>query len=359
MKMKVVIRAGGFGTRLWPYSRTTRPKQFHRMVGERTMLQEAVDRIQPLAGVRDLHVSTGSELVALVREQLPELPGAGLIVEPALRNTGPAVGLECVLLESRYPGCTVASLGSDHHIGKPEEFCRLLRVAGEAAEEDPEALFTLGVKPTRVETGYGYIQKGSVARRINGEPVYSVARFREKPDEQTAKRYVESGDYLWNSNMFVWKARTVLALFEQFEPELHRILMRIQAAVGTGSERAVIEREYPRMAEVAIDNAIIERAPEVATLEADIEWSDIGSWGALTDILPVDSHGNLVSGEVLNLNSRDNTVYGVEGKLIALADVEGLVVVDTPDALLICRRDRAQRVRDVVAALRDGRAGYL
>ena len=357
--MKFVIRAGGFGTRLWPFSRTTRPKQFHRMVGERTMLQEAVRRIRPLVGVRDLLVSTGSELVALVREQLPELPPTGLVVEPALRNTGPAVGLECVLLESRYPGCTVASLGSDHHIGKPEEFCRLLRAAGEAAEEDPDTLFTLGVKPTRVETGYGYIQKGGVARRVNGVPVYGVARFREKPDETTARAYVESGDYLWNSNMFVWKARTVLALFEQFEPDLHRILMRIQAAVGTGAERTAIEREYPRMKEVAIDNAIIERAPSVATLEADIDWSDIGSWGALQDILPVDAEGNLISGDVLNLDSRDVTAYGVEGKLIALVDVEGLVVVDTPDALLICRRDRAQRVRDVVAALRDGRAEYL
>lgn len=357
--MKFVIRAGGFGTRLWPYSRTSRPKQFHRMVGERTMLQEAVHRIRPLVDVRNLHVSTGSDLVALVREQLPELPGTGLIVEPALRNTGPAVGLECVILESRYPGCTVASLGSDHHIGRPGEFCRLLRVAEEAVEEDPDVLFTLGVKPTRVETGYGYIQKGGVARRVNGEPVYSVARFREKPDEPTARRYVESGDFLWNSNMFVWKARTVLALFEQFEPELHRILMRIQAAVGTGSEQEVIAREYPRMTEVAIDNVVIERAPRVATLEADIDWSDIGSWGALTDILPVDTEGNLVSGDVLNLNSRDITAYGVEGKLIALVDVEGLVVVDTPDALLICRRDRAQRVRDVVSALRDDRAGYV
>ena len=357
--MKFVIRAGGFGTRLWPYSRTTRPKQFHRMVGERTMLQEAAHRIRPLADVRDLHVSTGSELVALVRNQLPELSETGLIVEPALRNTGPAVGLECVLLESRYPGCTVASLGSDHHIGRPDEFCRLLRAAGDAAEEDPDALFLLGVKPTRVDTGYGYIRKGGVAGRVDGEPVYSVARFREKPDAPTARRYVESGDYLWNSNMFVWKARTVLALFEQFEPELHRILMRIRAAAGTASEQDVIAREYPRMTEVAIDNAIIERAPRVAALEADIDWSDIGSWGALTDVLPVDTEGNLVSGEVLNLNSRDNTAYGVEGKLIALVDVEGLVVVDTPDALLICRRDRAQRVRDVVAALRDDRAGYL
>ena len=357
--MKFVIRAGGVGTRLWPFSRTTRPKQFHRMVGERTMLQEAVHRIRPLVGVRDLHVSTGNELVPLVREQLPELPEAGLIVEPALRNTGPAVGLECVLLESRYPGCTVASLGSDHHIGKPDEFGRLLRVAEEAAEEDPETLFTLGVKPTRGETGYGYIQKGAVARRVNGEYVYRVERFREKPDEQTAMRYAESGDYLWNSNMFVWKARTVLALFEQFEPELHRILMRIREAVGTGAERTVVEREYPRMKEVAIDNAIIEKAPKVATLEADIDWSDIGSWGALTEVLPVDTEGNLISGEVLSLNSRDITAYGVEGKLIALVDVEGLVVVDTPDALLICRRDRAQRVRDVVAALREGRAGYI
>ena len=349
--MKIVIRAGGVGTRLWPYSRQMRAKQFHAMVGNRTMLQEAVDRILPLVGPKDLHVSTGEGQVSLVREQLPDLPAGGLIVEPALRNTGPAVGLECVLLEGRYPGCTVASLGSDHHIGKPEAFCRLLRVAEAALEDMPETLFTIGVKPIRVETGYGHIQKGDVLQRVEGEPVYTVEEFTEKPDEERARAYTESGRYLWNSNMFVWKAQTVLDLFERFEPEMHAILMRIGQAVGTPEEGRTIAREYPGLKAIAVDNAIIERTEQVATLEADIDWSDIGSWGALTEVVPPDGEGNLFSGEILGIDVRNVTAYGPEGKLIALVDLEDLIVVDTPDALLICRRDESQRVREVVERL--------
>jgi mannose-1-phosphate guanylyltransferase len=354
--MKFVIRAGGVGTRLWPFSRLDRPKQFHRMVGDRSMLQVAVDRILPLSGADDLHVSTGSGFVSLVHEQLPDLDDDRILVEPALRNTGPAVGLECILLGTRYPGCTIASLGSDHHIGQPEEFCRLLQIAESALEDHPEMLFTIGVKPTRPETGYGYIRKGEVTARVNGEPIYRVDAFQEKPEASVAAKYVESGDYLWNSNMFVWKAQTMLDLLGKFVPEIHERLVRIGNAVGTPEEVSVIEREYPEMPEIAIDNAVIEKAAEVATLEADIGWSDIGSWAALSDVLETDDKGNLFSGEVLDIDAKGVTAYGIDGKLIALVDVEDLVIVDTPDALLVCPRKSAQRVRDVVGALRG--AGY-
>ena len=350
--MKFVIRAGGIGTRLWPFSRTARPKQFHPMAGSRTMIQDAVDRLGSLAEPGDVYVSTGADMTGLVREQLPDLPPGQLIVEPALRNTGPAVGLECALLEARYPGCTIASLGSDHYVGKPEEFCRLLQVAEAALEEHPDYLFTLGVKPVRVETGYGHILKGEVLWTVAGEPVYAAGQFTEKPDEERARTYTDSGRYLWNSNMFVWKAGAMLDLFARFQPEMHRILQRIKAAVGTASEAAVISEEYPGLPEVAVDNAIIERAERVATLEADIDWGDIGTWAALTDVLPTDAEGNLLTGEVLALDACRVTAYGGADKLLALVGVEDLVVVDTPDALLVCRKDQAQRVREVLERLR-------
>ena len=349
--MKVVIRAGGIGTRLWPFSRQNRPKQFHALTGGQTMVQEAVARVLPLVGIEEVYVSTGLGLEDLVREQAPMLKRDNLIVEPALRNTGPAVGLECALLEARFPGCTVASLGSDHHIGRPEEFCRLLQVAADALEERPELLFAIGVKPTRVETGFGYIEKGKQIATVNGEPVYAVATFKEKNDAERARAYVESGRFLWNSNMFVWKARTMLNLFAQFEPEMYALLEQIGQAVGTAGEAEAIREIYPKMKAIAIDNAIIERASTVATLEADIDWSDIGAWGALTDVLPVDGLGNLFNGDVLALDAKNVTAYGPKDKVIALVDVENLIVVDTGDALLICSRDASQKVRDVVAAL--------
>ena len=349
--MKFVIRAGGVGTRLWPLSRKNRPKQFHALTGKRTMLQEAVHRLGSLAKTDDLYVSTGVELLHSVREQLPNLSAENAILEPALRNTGPAVGLECALLEARFPGCTIASLGSDHHIGKPEEFCRLLKVAEDALENRAETLFVLGVKPTRADTGFGYIQKGDVIARINDEPIYAVESFTEKPDATTAKTYLESDQYLWNSNMFVWKARTMLDLFAKFEPEMYALLEQIGTATKVGREADVIAEVYPQMKNIAIDHAIIERASDIATIEADIDWSDIGAWGALTDVLPVDENGNLLRGNVLSLNAKNTTVYGSKDKIIALVDIENLIVVDTGDALLILPRDGSQRVKDVVEAL--------
>lgn len=351
--MKFVIRAGGIGTRLWPYSRQDKPKQFHRMAGERTMLEDAVGRIGPIAAPVEIFVSTGASMAPLVREQLPELLPEHLIVEPALRNTGPAVGLECTLLEARYPGCAVASLGSDHYIGRADEFCRLLQVADEALASRPDYLFTLGVKPTRAETGYGYIRRSTVLEEVAGEPIYGVEAFTEKPGVEQAAEYLESGQYLWNSNMFAWKAATVLELFARFEPEMHEGLMRIQAAVGTADEQAAIAREYPRLKALAIDNAIIERAEKVATIEADIEWGDIGSWAALTDVLPADEAGNLLSGDVLAIDVENTTVYGPEGKIVALVGVEDLVVVDTEDALLVCKKGEAQRVKEVLERLQE------
>ncbi len=348
--LKFVIRAGGVGTRLWPYSRQTRPKQFHAMAGDRTMLQQAVERIAPIAAVDDIYVSTGAGMEQLVREQLPELPEDHLIVEPALRNTGPAVALECALLEARWPGCTIASLGSDHYIGKPEEFNRLLQAAAVATDEHPETLFTVGVKPTRPETGYGYIGKGEVLCQIGTDTVYHVTEFTEKPEPDRARQYVDSGQYLWNSNMFVWKAQTVLDLFKRFAPQIHERAVPIGAAIG-GDWRTVLEREYPHMPNVAVDNAIIEPAPNVATLEGDMNWGDIGSWAALTDVLDADAAGNLLKGQIISIDARNSTVYGLPDKVVALVGVQDLVVIDTEDALLVMPKDQAQRVKEILERL--------
>lgn len=349
--MKFVIRAGGIGTRLWPYSRKKQPKQFHAFEGERTMIQEAFHRVDTIASDADRYVSTGSDHSGLVREQLPQLIEDHLIVEPALRNTGPAVGLECVLLEHHAPGCIIASLGSDHHIGRPEVFCKGLEAAEQALVSYPDLLILVGVKPWCAETGYGYIQKGSVVHEANGEPIYEVSAFTEKPDAKTAQSYFESGEFLWNSNMFVWRADTVLRLFEKFEPEIFDGLMKIKNALGTPDVDKVLKEVYPTLKEIAVDNAILERANKVAVLEADIEWSDIGSWGAMSDVLPTDAANNLLNGNVIQIDTKDTTVYGQTKKLIALVGVENLAVIETEDAILICPRDQTQRVRDVVGKL--------
>ena len=346
--MKIVVRAGGAGTRLWPFSRRRRPKQFHAMTGPQSMIEEAVARVRPLASAEDLFVSTGEATAGLVREHLPDPGPLQLIVEPALRNTGPAVGLECALLEGRYPGCVVASLGD------AAEFRRLLAAAEAAVAEHPDFLLTIGVLPTRPETGYGYIRKGEVLCEVSGRAVYRVPEFREKPDAKVAAQYVRSGDYLWNSNMFVWKAAAVLELFERFEPEIFPVLAEIREAAAAGSPEAVIADLYPGLPSISIDHAVLERAPRVATLEGEFAWGDVGSWAALTDVLPADADGNLFSGTVLAIDARGVTAYGGREKLIALVGVEDLVVVDTEDALLVCRKDQAQRVKEVLDRLGAG-----
>ena len=186
------------------------------------MLQDAVARIAPVGHGEDVFVSTGVAMADLVRKQLPDLSAEHLLIEPALRNTGPAVGLECALLEARFPGCVVASLGSDHYIGKNEEFRRLLQAAEAAIESYPDYLFMLGVTPTRAETGYGYIRRGSLLETVSQVDIHTVNSFTEKPDITRAREYVKSGQYLWNSNMFVWKAATVLDLFAHYEPEMYQ-----------------------------------------------------------------------------------------------------------------------------------------
>lgn len=354
--LKFVIRAGGVGTRLWPCSRKKRPKQFQALAGESTMLQETYSRIAPMAGPADVFVSTGPDHVGLVREQLPALPEDHLIVEPALRNTGPAVALECALLEARWPGCTVASLGSDHYIGRPGKFRRLLSAAVSAAGEHPEYLYLLGVRPTRPETGFGYVGKGEELCRVGEETVWRVTEFTEKPGLERAREYTQSGRYLWNTNMFVWKARTVLGLFARHAPEIHERLQPIIEAAAPGPSvgwQAAVEREYPAMPSIAVDHAIIEPAAHVAALEGDLNWGDVGSWAALADVLEADGAGHLLSGRVLVIDGRNLIVRGAAEKLIALVGVEDLVVVDTEDALLVCRRDQAQRVREIVDRLGD------
>ena len=351
--MKFVIRAGGVGARLWPYSRSGRPKQFHAMAGDRTMLQEAVERIAPIAARDDIFVSTGAAMAGLVREQLPHLPEDHLIIEPARRDTGPAIGLECALMEARFPGCTVASLGSDHFIGRADEFCRLLRVAEETINAHPDQLLVMGARPTRPETGYGYIRKGPELGEFAREPVYRVQQFTEKPDETRARTYLESGEYLWNINMFVWKAATMLDLIARFEPRMHQVLMRIKVAAASNRESEIIASEYPNLPAGAIDHQVIERADKVVALEAVMNWGDIGSWAALTDVLPADEEGNLISGEALMLDAKNNIVYGPRGKLLALVGVEDLVVIDTEDVLLVCSRSQSQRVKEVLERLKE------
>jgi len=352
-----LIMAGGSGTRLWPCSREGCPKQLLGLLSERTMLQEAYQRIAPLVSDEKVFVVTSEAYVQAVREQIPQLPAVNIIGEPEGHGTAPCIGLSALYLRRLDPEGVMAVLTADHYIEKADELRRALRAAAEVAEEGH--LVTLGIHPNRPATGYGYIEQGEKLAQISGLDVYRVNKFTEKPDLATARTFVRSGRYYWNSGMFIWKVSTILREFERLMPRLYAQLMEIDAALGTAQERAVLERVWPQVENETIDYGIMERAEDVAVIPVDIGWSDVGDWTALSELLPPDEEGNVIVGEHVGLDTRRCMIHGSR-RLVATIGLEDMIVVDTEDALLICPKERAQDVRDLVRRLKEsGREEYI
>jgi mannose-1-phosphate guanylyltransferase len=339
----IAILAGGEGTRLWPLSRSRRPKQLLRLGGERSLIQQTVDRLLPLVEPRQILIVTERTHADDLRAQLPELPDSSIIVEPTRRGTAAALLLAALHVKARAPEATWASLHADAFITDDEDFRRTLSAALEAAATG-EYLVTTGVQPRFAATGYGYIQRGERIGEVQGLPFYRVRRFVEKPDQMTAEAYVESGDYLWNPGVFVWKNTALLSAFEALQPEIYRVL--------TSVPLDGIDSAYPAVPKETIDVGIMERASNVATIPADFGWSDIGSWAELWELAtrPSDANVTLGSGRVLTADSQGNLVYA-DGRAVALVGVNDLVVIETEDAVFVCPRDRAQDVKLIVSRL--------
>ncbi len=358
--MRIVIRAGGVGTRLWPWSRSDRPKQFLPIFNGQSSTQVAWHRFaeSDLAPPDSIYVSVGKESLDLVLEQLPEMGREQIIVEPARRDTAAAIGLETIWVTGAGGHCVIASLGSDHYVGKPEEFVRALAAAEEFAKNNPGYLLAIACEPTRVESNYGHVRKGEKLAEHEGVPIHQVAEFTEKPDYPTARRYTESGDYLWNANFFVWPSETLMKCFHRYEPEMYEVLIELEEALREGDAREAVRSIYPRLKKVAIDYAVLEpaaREGRMAVIPVAMEWSDIGSWATLTDAFPPDEDGNLFFGPVLAEETENTTVVvnNKDRKLVATIGIDGLAVVDTPDALLIVPKKECGKVKRLVQELRE------
>jgi len=352
-----VIMAGGSGTRLWPLSREKNPKQALRLIGDRTMFQESVDRVLPLFPITQIWVIAGPELTSLLHEQVPELSAENFIVEPEGRGTAPAIGLAAIHLRRKDPEAVMTVLTADHHIVDVERFRKVLVVAEALAKHG--YLVTLGIEPVSPSTGYGYIEHGQSIGKTGGFSVFRVLRFIEKPDQETAEKMIAGGRFSWNSGMFIWKVTNILEEFERQMPDFYKELREVDSALGGSDYQVILPRIWSNVKRETIDYGVMEGASDVMVIPIEMGWSDIGSWESLVKLLTTDNRGNTTIGQHVGIDTTDSLVFG-DKRLIATIGVHDLVIVDTNDVILICPKDRAQEVREIVRQLKvQGKTRWL
>lgn len=356
MNITALIMAGGKGERFWPKSRTALPKQFLSLTGDgKTMIQLTVERISGLVDIGDVYVATNRAYKELVQQQLPGIPEENILLEPVGRNTAPCIGLGAEHIAKKYDDAVMLVLPSDHLIKMTDVFEQVLRSAAKVAQAG-ENLVTIGITPAYPETGYGYIQFDASSK--DGD-AYAVERFVEKPDKPTAEQYLKSGDYLWNSGMFIWKVSTLRSNLQKHMPELFAALGRIADTIGTPAYEKALEAEFTAMKGESIDYGVMEKAANIYILPGNFGWDDVGSWLAVERVNATDALGNLLTGNVVCHDVAGCTVEAGE-KLIAAVGLRDIIVVDTKDATLICHKQSAGDIKKILESLRQaGRDQYL
>ncbi len=346
MNIYGVVMAGGGGTRFWPLSRKDTPKQLLNLSGKDIMVNESIDRLALVADYRNIFVVTN----VLQKEKMLTLLGGRvesdrIFVEPSARNTAACIGYAAVRILKKYGDGIMVITPSDAYIKNEAAFAEILKTAVCAAEET-DNLVTIGITPTFPATGYGYIQYA----KSNGA-VKKVLRFVEKPNEETARNYLKSGDFIWNSGIFVWRCSTILEKFKQFLPDVYEYIKRIENAIGTPEQDKIINAVYPEIPSVSIDYGIMEKSEDVLVVPGEFGWNDVGSWDMFNVLHAENADGNILIGNTVTLDTKDTTVYS-SGKLVASIGVNNLIIVETPDAVLVCPKDRAQDVKQIVDELK-------
>jgi mannose-1-phosphate guanylyltransferase len=357
-----IIMAGGSGTRFWPASRASLPKQLLDLVGGKTMMQATVERLAGLVPPERVMVVTNQRLVEPIRQQLPELPAASVIGEPCKRDTAPCVGLAAAALGKMDEDATLLILPADHVIQPTQKFQDSLAYAVELVNANPERIVTFGIRPNYPAESFGYIERGAVVDSgpVEGMNAFRVERFREKPNQQTAEEYLATGRFYWNSGIFVWKAKTILAALEKYEPVMTAHLKTIGQAWGTGDFATVFEREFTAIKGKSIDYAVLEHYPNVVVVEAPYHWDDCGSWRSVARIRGEDEAGNTISGKHLGIRTTGSIVRSSADHLVVTLGMKDCIVVHTPDATLVANKHDEEAIREVVKKLEElGWKDYL
>ncbi len=347
MKIYAVIMAGGIGSRFWPRSKKKCPKQLLKIFGDHTMIQDTVQRLKGLVENENIYVVTNKQQKAGILTQLSHLPLNNIIEEPFGRNTAACIGLASILIQKKDPDALILVLPADHIINNEKEFHNTLLNAANFAN-DSKGLVTIGIPPTKPETGYGYIQ---IDEKEVSDRVYKVLTFAEKPNYATAVRFMESGDFYWNSGMFIWRADVILEEIKNYMPELHEGLIKIQGSIDSKNFQETLMNVYGMLKKISIDYGIMEKSKKVHLIKGNFEWSDVGSWEAVYELSPKDEDGNAKVGKVYTEHAQDSYIYSPD-KFTAVIGVDNLIVINDKDSLLICRRDNAQDVKMIIDYLK-------
>ncbi len=351
--LHAVIMAGGSGTRFWPASRQAKPKQMLRLIGDSTMLQATSDRLRGLVSPEQTLVMTSAHLVGPTREQLPDIPPEHIVGEPAKRDTAACIALAATMILRADPNAIMLVLPADHVITTDAQFHDCVRAGVDLIQSSSQRIVTFGIRPTYAAESFGYVQRGEPMSAGSTAAAYRVASFREKPNRDTAEKYLQSGNYYWNSGIFLWRADTILDALRRFEPELMRHIDAISSAVGTPGFNVTLKREFEKIAGKSIDYSVMERYPDVAVIEANFRWDDVGSWQAIGRLTQPDEQGNCVQGKYLPIQSQRMIVYGDNNHLLVTIGMHDTIVVHTKNATLVAPKSEEERVREVVKQLQN------
>lgn len=352
----VIIMAGGIGTRFWPFSRTNYPKQFHDVLGTgRTLLQQTADRFSGICPPENLYVVTSEKYKALCQEQLPQLSDEQVLCEPIGRNTAPCIAYACYKISQRNPQANIVVAPADHIILKEEEFRRIIRIALDATVEQ-DILVTLGIQPSRPDTGYGYIQY--IADSAD-KAIKKVKTFTEKPHLELAQQFLDSGEFVWNAGIFVFNVQAIIKAFAAFLPELAEVFEEGRPCYYTDNEVPFISTAYSLCKNISIDNGVMEKADNVFVVLSDFGWSDLGTWKSLYEVSNKDDRQNVIDGQVLLYNTQNCIIKTPRHRLVAINGLDGFIVAEYDNVLLICRKEEEQRVKDFVADAKEKGAEFV